>query len=464
MVPVALLLALVTRIEKLEEEIAALRRNSGNSSKPPSSDRHNPNKPEKKQRRGRGKRRPGGQKGHPGGTLERVADPDHVVEHPLPGRCDGCAASLRGVVAGGHEARQVFDLPEKITLEVTEHRAHTGNCPCCGKKVRAAFPEGVRAPVQYGARVRAVATYLHAYQLLPCERLGELFADLFGHRIGTATVSRLLLDGGDQAAGVVEGIREKIREAPFIHCDETGLSLCGRNIWLHTAATPGLTYLHVNEQRGLPALLEMRVLTGYGGTAVHDYFGSYYNIGDLDHSLCNAHHLRDLKAVEEDPVQQWARDMRALLLDAKARVAREKARERRVGDRTIAALQDRYYEIIAAGYEVNPEPVRRPGQKGRLKRGKALNLLDRFRDRAMEVMGFLISDLPFDNNQAERDLRMMKTKQKISGCFRSMLHAKAFANLRSVIASAKKGSKDVLGILTKTLADPAKALACLLET
>lgn len=253
-VPAALLLMLVEKIERLEEEVAALKRNSSTSSKPPSSDRHNPNKPDKgrvKGGRGRGgKRKPGGQKGHRGETLHRVADPDHIIEHRLPDRCPGCAGSLRATRASGHESRQVFDLPEEIAIEVTEHRARTCQCPGCGRKVKASFPEGVLAPAQYGERLKVLAIYLHGYQLLPCERLGEFFGDVFGHRIGTGTVSKFLEAGGARAAPVVEAIKREIREGPFIHSDETGLSVSGRLAWLHTAATAKLTYLHVDEKRG----------------------------------------------------------------------------------------------------------------------------------------------------------------------------------------------------------------------
>lgn len=463
-VPASLLLALIVGIEKLEEEIAELKRNSRNSSKPPSSDRNNPNKPEKKQRKSGGKRKAGGQKGHSGKTLKQVANPDRVITHRLGRKCVHCNTGLRGVKPDDYEKRQVFDLPEKMTMEVTEHRAETGTCPCCAKKVKAVFPESVNAPVQYGERVQAMVLYLQTYQLLPCERLSEFFGDIFDCSLSSGTVCRILEKGGEQASPVVAKIKEKIRAGPFLHSDETGMSLFGKIHWLHTASTPQLTYLHVDKHRGEPAMRAMGVLEGYTGHVIHDYFSSYYRITGLLHGLCNVHHIRDLTCVHEDHGQQWGSDMIKLLLEAKKLKDREKAGGRRVGPRTLDRLQQRYFEILEEGYAINPEPQRQPGQRGKLKRGKPLNMLDRFRDRQEEVMAFLIHGVPFDNNEAERDLRMMKTKQKISGCFRNLNHARAFAGLRSIIASAKKQSINVLQILKTTLSNPAEAQALLLGT
>jgi transposase len=466
-VPASLLVALIVKIEKLEEELAELKRNSRNSSKPPSSDRNNPNKPAGKKRKGKGRRKPGGQKGHQGKTLEQIAEADRVIFHSLAevgGKCTRCKTSLRGVKAEGYQRRQVFDLPEKITMEVTEHRAEKGACPCCGKKFKAAFPEGVNAPVQYGQRTQAMVVYLQVYQLLPCERLSEFFSDIFDCSLSTGTVCRILEKGGEQAAPVVAKIKGKIREGPYFHADETGMSLFGKIHWLHTASTPQLTCLHVDRHRGEPAMRAMGVLEGYTGHVIHDYLSSYYRITGLQHGLCNVHHIRDLTCVHEEHGQQWGSDMIGLLLEAKKLKDRENAGGRCVGPHTLDRLQQRYFRILEQGYAINPEPVRRPGQRGKLKHGKPLNMLNRFRDRHEEVMAFLIHGVPFDNNEAERDLRMMKTKQKISGCFRNLDHATAFAALRSIIASARKQAINVLQILKSTLTNPAAVQRLLLGT
>ncbi len=469
-VPAALLLSLIVKIERLEEKVASYESNSRNSSKPPSSDRHNPNKPEKKSGRMRGKkkRKPGAQKGHKGKTLKQVANPDHIEEHRLDrrtGKCEHCESSLRGAESTGFEKRQVFDLPKKIAVEVTEHRAETGTCPCCGKKVKASFPEGVLAPVQYGERIQTMVLYLHTYQLLPCERLSELFGDVFDCSLSPGTVCGFLKKGGARASPIYEAIKLAICQAIFLHCDETGLSLSGKLYWLHTASTPKLVYLHVDKHRGEVALRAMGILEGFEGWVIHDFLAAYYTIEGLLHVLCNAHLLRDLICVHEDHGQGWAAEMIALLLEAKTLKEREQAGGRRIGKKTLDRLQERYLEILRAGYEINPEPVRRPGQRGRLKRGKPLNLLNRLAERDEEVMAFLLNDyVPFDNNEAERDLRMMKVKQKISGCFRNLDHATAFVKLRSIIASAKKQSINVLEILSLTLNNASKAQQLLLGT
>jgi len=466
------LLSFVVKIEQLEEKIASLESNSRNSSKPPSSDRHNPNKPEKKKgpgrRKGRKKRKPGAQKGHKGKTLEQVANPDHIEIHRLnrhSGKCEHCEGSLRGAESTGFEKRQVFDLPEKITMEVTEHQAETGICPCCNKKVKADFPEGVAAPVQYGERIQTLVLYLHTYQLLPCERLGEFFGDVFNCPLSPGTVCAMLKKGGARAGPIYEAIKAAILLAIFLHCDETGLSVAGKLFWLHTASTPKLVYLHIDKHRGEAALRAMGILEAFGGWVIHDFLAAYYTIAGLRHVLCNAHLLRDLICVHEDHGQAWAADMIALLLKAKKLKERALAAKRTISQRTLDRLCAQYEEILNAGYAINPEPERRRGQRGRLKRGKPLNVLIRLEERHEEIMAFLIHlEVPFDNNEAERDLRMMKTKIKISGCFRSLIHATAFVKLRSIIASAKKQSINVLEILSLVLRDPQKAQDMLLST
>lgn len=453
-VPAALLLALIREVERLKEEVAQLKRNSSNSSKPPSSDRFAAKRPEKKGRGKAGRRRPGGQKGRAGRTLRQVQNPDRIVNHGLPCRCGRCHTSLRGLEARGFERRQVFDLPEKIVVEVTEHRAQIGICPKCGSRVKGAFPKEVSGPVQYGERIWALALYLQSYQLIPCERLSEFMADVFDCPVSPGTLSAMLKAAGARAGPAHEEIRTRLPREPFIHCDETGLSMAGKIHWLHTVSTPKLTYLHVDARRGESALRAIGILEGYEGFVIHDFLSSYYRVDDLLHGLCNAHHLRDLEWVGEDPAQTWAPKMAALLLEAKRLKQRERDGGRTIGPRTLDRLQNQYAAILIEGYAANPEPTRRPGQRGRIKRGKALNLLDRFLDRPGEVMAFLLHDVPFDNNQAERDLRMMKLKQKISGCFRSFAHAQAFVALRSIITTARKRSLNILAIIRETLSNP----------
>ena len=251
---VDLVLQLFDRIEELEAKVSALQKNSRNSSKPPSSDQHNSNpKGKKKAGKGQDRRKPGGQKGHKGSTLEKVANPDHIVHHHLEGSCP-CGQDLRGVGSEGYVDRQVFDLPAQVRIESTEHRAHFGTCPCCRRKVRAQFPGHVNAPVQYGQGIRAWVTYLHAYQLLPCERLVECFEDLFGWRPSPGTISNILENAGGNAAPAAELLKEQIGNAEYIHLDETSLNLGGKKHWLYTASTEKLTYLYLHPNRSREAL------------------------------------------------------------------------------------------------------------------------------------------------------------------------------------------------------------------
>lgn len=448
-----LVIALWARVEALEAKVAELEKNSRNSSKPPSSDKHGPKSPTRSAK-GEAKRKPGGQPGHKGGTLEMRLNPDRVIDHGFHSHCDQCGGSLRHATATGCERRQVFDLPP-LKIEIIEHRVSCGKCPQCAAPIKGCFPESVQAPVQYGANVQALASYLGVYQMLPCERTAEFFADLFDCPMSAGTVSNMIMKTGARSAPSVSRIAQALRQGPLICADETGASLAGTGHWLHTACTASLSYYFFHRSRGGEALEDMGLLAGYTGRVVHDFFQSYYQYDDCKHNLCNAHHLRDLTFVHEDLGQAWAKDMIELLLWAKKlREEHDDGKDRITRGKTNLIL-NLYRGIIAMGYEVNPEPPVVQGKRGRKKRGKALNLLDRFRDREKEVLGFFLHEgVPFDNNQAERDLRMIKAKLKISGCFRSFDSAVAFANLRSVITTARKAGRSILDSLRRMIQSP----------
>ena len=247
-----LVIALWARVEALEAKVAELCKNSRNSSKPPSSDKHGPNKP-KHQGKGGRKRKPGGQQGHKGSTLEMSANPDQIVEHGFDECCGNCGGSLKDAQADRSERRQVFDLPP-LRLEIAEHRVPCGHCPHCSKPVKGSFPADVQAPVQYGANVQSLVTYLGIYQMLPCERTSEFFADLFQCPVSTGTVRNILTKAGERASSCADAIRQALKNVPLIGCDETGASLGGRNHWLHTSCTPLLSYYHFHPKRGFEAL------------------------------------------------------------------------------------------------------------------------------------------------------------------------------------------------------------------
>ena len=472
-----LILLLWDKVEKLTEIVGAqgreiellkskLAKNSKNSSKPPSSDKSNPGgRPPSRPKAGRDEKpnKPGGQKGHPGTTLKKDPDPDHTVDLPGPARCD-CGRDLSRVKPSRSVDRQVHDLPEDIEIEVTEYRAPVCECPGCGKKTTAQFPSEVTAPVQYGSRVRAAATYLHTYHLVPYERLAEIFNDLFNCPLSTGALTSFIRGAATRAGPIHESIREKVTTADFMHNDETGLNILDKTSWLHTASTPDYAYLVVTPGRSFEDIKSVGVLDGYGGRSIHDFLPAYLKFEGVEHGLCNAHHLRELTYIEEEIGQPWAGEMSGLLIAAKEMVAEEAAAGKTPCEQVVEAVRNDYRQILVRGKKLNPQPEKIPGRRGRPAKGKALNLLERFERYEEEVLAYLIHGVPFDNNEAERDLRMMKTRQKISGCFRSLEWANRFAKIRSVIASGKKKSVDVYELLQTMLADTAKAEKLLFDT
>ena len=443
--------ALLEIVSKLEARIAELERrlglNSSNSSKPPSSD--GPGKPARVSslRQASGKKT-GGQRGHKGETLRQTAAPDIVAEH-VPPVCSGCGAALTQDMSEGHATRQVFDLPEPQPLAVTEHRAHVCRCESCGEKTRAPFPEGVNAPVQYGARIAAFAVYLLHYQFLPEDRLAQLMSDLFGVSLSCATIAGMSRNCASRLASFAELLRNLVAGANVKHMDETGFRIGGKTQWLHVACTALLTFYRVCAKRG-------SLLANVAGVAVHDHWKPYYTMTGVLHALCNAHHLRELKALIEIEKEDWARQMQMLL--RRACHAANLARRRGIPPkpRFIARIKRRYGSILAQGlafHEAQPPLARTSGKgksRGPAPRRTGHNLLVRLELRKEDVLRFLDDpNVPFTNNQAEGDLRMMKVKQKISGGFRSAAGAGDFAIIRSVISTARKQGWDILQTLAQ---------------
>src|ERR1700680_4345807 len=336
--------ALKELIEGLQSRIAELERrlglDSSNSGKPPSSDGL------KKPARTRSLRDPsvkprGGQKGHPGETLRQVMTPDVVIDH-YPESCAGCGAALTAMMATCHTARQVFDLPEPRPPVVTEHRAHVCSCAQCGQRSQAAFPEGVAAPVQYGPRICAVVVYLLHGHFLPEDRLAELMRDLFGVSLVPATIARMSRCCADRLESFLEAVREGVCGTKVKHLDETGFRLGGKTQWLHIASTVLLTFYRVSARRG-------SLLANLTGIVVHDHWKPYYTLTGVLHALCNAHHLRELKALVEIEKEDWARKMQRMLRRAchAANLARQRGRPLPSG--LIARFERCYDAILAEG-------------------------------------------------------------------------------------------------------------------
>src|SRR5471032_485197 len=437
----ALVVALQARIAELERQLGL---NSGNSGKPPSSDGLKKKASRVRSLRGRSGKKTGGQKGHPGKTLSRVETPDDITDH-FPETCSGCGGALTGATATGHTARQVFDLPEPQPLFVTEHRAHACVCGNCGAETRAAFPEDVTAPVQYGARLAAVVVYLLHYQLLPEKRLAALMADLFGVHLVTATIAGMSRSRAVRFQGFAAAVRDHVAAAPVKHRDETGFRIGGKTQWLHIASTIWLTFYRTSLKRG--SLLE-NVL----GIVAHDHWKPYYTLKGVLHALCNAHHLRELQALVEIEKEDWARKMQRLLRRAchAANLARERGVTLSPG---FIALIERCYDAILtdgfAFHEAQPALTSTARKRrGRVPRRTGHNLLLSLRVRQVDVLRFLSDPtVPFTNNLAERDGRMMKLRQKISGGFRSVDGAEDFAVIRSLLSTARKQGWDILHAL-----------------
>lgn len=425
------------RIKVLEDRLS---QNSSNSSRPPSSDW--PTK--KRSLRKKTGRSPGGQKGHKGHNLKMTGSPDSITIHGVSS-CSGCGRSLKEIEPAGYKKRQVFDLPP-IEVKVEEHRAEKKCCPQCGKLNRAPFPEGVDQPTQYGPRIKAYAVYLNQYQLVPYERIRELFVDLFGTGLSAGTIVNANRTCSIALKPVEEMIKDKVTASGIVHFDETGLYTEEKRWWLHVASTEDLTYYECHPKRGKAATDNIDILPNFSGVAIHDGWDTYFRY-KCGHGLCNAHHLRELKAIKECYKQKWASDMASLLVEIKEAVDKKRITADRLEECEIDGFKDRYDKIIARGLAKNPPVKKRDGPKkrGRIKQSKATNLLLRLKKYREETLAFMYDfDVPFENNVAERDARMMKVQQKISGTFRSAEGARTFCRIRGYISTTKKNCLSVI--------------------
>ncbi|MBE9111779.1 IS66 family transposase [Nodosilinea sp. LEGE 07298] len=443
---------LLERLNRLESEVkdlqGRLRKDSRNSSKPPSGDGFG----KRLRSLRRSSERPsGGQTGHPGQTLEWRSDPDAVERHSVA-VCSTCGISLATVPVEDVLARQVLDIPP-IDLVVTEHHVEVKGCPHCGQVNQGSFPPEVNTVVQYGSRLKGIMVYLMEGQLLPSNRVCEVLRDLVGVRVSEGTLYTTREQCFEHLAPIEAEIQQAIQQAAVVHFDETGLRVNQCLWWLHVASTNGLTYYFVHPKRGQVAMDEMGILPAFSGTAVHDGWKSYQRY-DCEHSLCNAHHLRELQYILEHYAQPWAFQMSLLLVTIHHHVEAAKAQgQRTLSQQDLAAFEARYQAILAQGLADNPLPSPGPAsakkrKRGRPRRSPPRNLLERLQAHSASVLGFMYDfTLPFDNNQAERDLRMMKLKQKISGGFRSEDGARRFCRIRGYLATLRKQGLNVLDAL-----------------
>ena len=441
----ALVAEQAARMAELEALVAELRarldQNSRNSSKPPSSDGYAKEpaakrKNKKRSLRRRSGRKPGGQRGHEGHRLQRRENPDRTELHEVK-TCECCGRDVSAAPIEQSQCRQVFDLPEMPALECVEHWTQKRRCEC-GHLTGSSFPAGVTAPVCYGPRIRALGIYLVSYQHLPYERAAEILSDWAGAPISVATLQAFVAQGAEGLEDFLEEIRSQLAGAEVAHFDETGGRIDGRLQWIHSASTEELTLLTVHRKRGVKAMLAADVLPGFRGVAVHDNWAPYSKFQDAEHALCGAHHLRELICAEEQG-HAWALAMGCLLLDTKDAVEQAKAADRkRLSKKALAEVHSSYRGIIKLGYEENPT-LAEHGDGPHRKRTKAQNLLLRLDQREAEVLRFARDfRVPFDNNLSERDLRMVKLQQKISGCWRTTAGAERFLAIRSYLSTARK--------------------------
>ncbi len=442
-------------IQTLEAEIRLLNHRLGqhsqNSHNPPSADRFAKPKP-RSLRRPSG-RRPGGQPGHPGFTLRLVpqTDVDERIAHPAPHQCSQCGQALADQPIASAERRQVFDLPP-LRVQVTEHRLPSKYCPHCGHRNQATPPAGVEQPTQYGPEVSALAAYLHVHQLLPFDRLRQFFSDLFGQPISTGTLTSMLDRGAEQLQPFERILHEQLQAVPVLHHDETGIRIDKTNHWLHVSCNDRLTGLSIQSGRGRQAIDAEGVLPGYRGHVVHDCLAAYFTYSDCSHSVCNAHIQRELQAAAELTGESWPAELETLLTLARQVVERAKeAGHTGLPPQERTAFHTRYHALLEKARGLHPVSFKQtPHKQGRDKKTKVQNLLERLTKHDEAVLRFITDfRVPYTNNQAERDLRMAKVKQKISGGFRTEDGATRFYRIRSYTSTAQKHGLTVLHALQR---------------
>lgn len=400
-----------------------LGRNSKNSSLPPSQDPH-------RQRGSKSKGKAGGQKGHKGRTLQKIEKPHQIEEIEIDRRTipQGTYTKV------GYESRQVFDV--KIGLCVTEYRAEILK-EASGVEYVAPFPKGVTKAAQYGNEVKSQSVYMSQFQLIPLARVEDYFNDQVGLPISQGSVANFNQEAYDLLEPFETWAVKKLLASSTIHADETSINRNGKKIWLHNLSHETVTLYHADERRGKEGMDRMGVLPDYRGHVVHDHLKSYYRYEDCVHCLCNSHHLRELERAFTEDRQRWAKSMQGLLVKMNKAVY---AAGGVLPEAEQIKYQKKYRKILKEGEEECPRPPpKEPGKRGRQKKPRCLNLLERLKDFEDDVLRFMsVKVVPFTNNQAENDLRMTKVQQKISGCFRSMEGARIFCRVRGFLSTCRK--------------------------
>lgn len=422
---------LETRVHELEARLA---KDSSNSGKPPSSDGL---KKKPKSMRQQSDKRPGGQQGHLGKGLTQVNNPDVVVTH-TPANCTRCGSNLSNVNGTIAEQRQVFDIPQP-EIKVTEHRVEEKQCPCCAEFNRALFPEDIRGPVQYGDRIRALIAYFSHAHFIPVDRVCEIFEDIFGVTLSPGTCANIDERLFANLEVFEAGLKTYLLAAHVLHFDETGMRCEKKLHWVHVASSQLATLYIIHAKRGQEAMDAAGILPAFQGVAIHDHWFPYFAYSQMKHGLCNAHHLRELTFVYEQEKEEWAKRMHDLLISANKEVENH-AEQKALLPEVVLQIEQAYQQILAEGlvYHASLPPLP-TGKRGKRKQRDGKNLLDRLIEKRDCVLRFIHDfSIPFTNNQGERDIRMVKLKQKISGCFRRFRGGEIFCRIRSYISTARK--------------------------
>jgi transposase len=445
-----LIYRLLEEIETLKQENALLKQenselkarlnqNSSNSSKPPSTDFFNRKPAFTKPLKGK----KGGQFGHKGDTLNQISDPDKIIKC-LPNSC-GCGHNFSAQDFYFSEKRQVFDLPVP-KLDITEYQLFSVKCSSCGKVNKGSSPENVNSQVQYGNGVRAYITLLNTVYKLPYKKVQGLFQDLFGYPINESTIFTTNARCYDNLKHSQEIICNKLQKEKVVQADETGIKIEKENYWLHILSSNNYTYQFVHKKRGKEALTSKSSIIGkLQNWLVHDCWSSYFNVQGVSHALCGAHLIRELQGViENNENNTWAIEMKKFLLDLNKMDFNQRLK-------TKNALEKRYSQICLIAEKAEPPPIKIIGKRGKTKKTKARNLLERLIKHQEPVLAFAFNEsVPFTNNLAERDLRPVKIKLKVSNCFRSFEGAAIYARIESFVSTARKNSKNIFEELKNT--------------
>ena len=435
---------------QLQAEVGRLRdlaaQNSSNSSRPPSTDR--PEQPKPKSLRKKSGRKPGGQPGHPGRTLQLSDTPKHIEVHPLL-ECE-CGQDLSKQPAIDFQRRQVFDLPT-LELECTEHRAETKECPCCQASCTAPFSADLKAPVQYGKNFRALLAYLYDIQEGASLRISEMCAEMFGYAVSEATLQSARQEQYDALEPFENRLVEILPQEPILHADETSVPINKVRHWLHVICTPLLTFFAIHLSRGKEAIEAIGIIPKFTGWLMHDFLSSYLNFENCLHTFCKSHLMRELVFLFEQHQQAWAKDLYDLFLEMLQSIKERKARDAPLTEKEYHRWREQYWKLLRAGRQGNPLTPEQRAKK-RPKQSKEQNLLDRLEGYDDCILAFLWEmNLPFTNNEAERAFRMMKVRLKISGCFRTLDGARRHARIRSYVSTLRKRGLPILHYLRLAL-------------